>query len=94
MSAGTGGTPADHAHWWRTVRLTAPLAPSWVSTIVVRAMLTPSLTSDGLLFFADALDEAAGIAFVTGDTELSAQLRKLADLPRAAAPERAQREGQ
>ena len=94
MNARTGETPADHAHWWRTVRLTAPLAPSWVSTIVVRVMLAPGMNADALLVFAEALDEAAGIAFVTGQTELTAQLRKLADLPRDAAPARASREGQ
>ena len=82
----------DYGHWWNRVRTAAPLAPSWFSVTATRVLMAPGVSSDALLIFAEALDEAADIAILS-DGDLASQLRQLADLPRQLAPSRANQRG-
>lgn len=75
--------------WYKRVRITVPDAPSWFMVAISRVLASPAMSSDALLILADALYEGAGTASQTGSPLLAAQLRELAELPRALAPGRA-----
>jgi hypothetical protein len=80
------------ARWWERVRQAAPLVSPWTCHIVAHLLARADASPDFLLSMAEAFDEASNFVAINGETELAAQLRRLADFPRDLAPRRAKQE--
>ena len=80
--------PNDLRGWLDRARWDAPMTSPALHEVVARVCVNPASSSDALLILADALTEASH-EVQYGSLERRAELRKLADLPRALAPTRA-----
>jgi plasmid stabilization system protein ParE len=78
--------PPGRDEWLALAVRAAPRAPSSLLICVSALLANPEASSDLLLLLADALEEAAKAAALSGRARLPQELRALADLPRMLAP--------
>lgn len=80
---------AGEMAWRLRTSAAAPSIPMPLIFTVSRFLANDNASSDALLCLADALDEVANIALLSGWLSDSQEFRRLADLPRELGPLRA-----